>query len=310
MRIVFFGSDDFAAVNLEHLLNSKQEIVAVVTSPDKPKGRGMKLSASPIKKLAETRSIPCLQPVSLKDEKVVKALQSYEADIFVVVAYGRLLTQEILNIPKMLCLNVHGSLLPKYRGAAPVNWAILNGEKETGVTIQKVALALDAGEIIVQEKMKIEDDEHADQLRARMADVGANLLVKVLDGHGDGIFPLKLQDESQVSWAPRLTKQMGRIDWTRKAQDIINQMRGLKPWPSAYTFYKGKMLKIMKAQISQEDMKTGHPGEIVRVSKEAFMIACADKGLWITHVQPEAGTAMAAAAFMSGHQVTLNFICE
>ena len=155
MRIIFFGSDDFAAVHLEHLLTCGHEVLACVTGPDKPQGRGMKLSVSPIKQTALERQIPCLQPLSLKDSGIVDVLKSYGADIFVVVAYGRLLTQEILGLPKMLCMNVHGSLLPKYRGAAPVNWAILNGEKETGVTIQKMALTLDAGDIIAQEKMSM-----------------------------------------------------------------------------------------------------------------------------------------------------------
>ena len=158
MRIIFFGSDDFAAVHLDQLLACGHEILCCVTGPDKPQGRGMKLSVSPIKQTASQRQIPCLQPLSLKDSGIVDVLKSYGADIFVVVAYGRLLTQEILGLPKMLCMNVHGSILPKYRGAAPVNWAILNGEKETGVTIQKMTLALDAGDIIAQEKMRIEGD--------------------------------------------------------------------------------------------------------------------------------------------------------
>ena len=264
MRIIFFGSDDFAALHLEHLLSAGHEVLACVTGPDKPQGRGMKVSVSPIKQIALERQIPCLQPLFLNNKNIVDALKSYEADIFVVVAYGRLLTQEILDIPKMLCMNVHGSLLPKYRGAAPVNWAILNGDKETGVTIQKMALSLDAGGIIAQEKISIDGDENAAQLRKRMALAGAKLLVHVLDKHPSGKFSISPQDESKVTWAPKLTKEMGLIDWNRSARSMMDQVRGLQPWPGAYTFYNGKMLKINQAQISTENIgqihtRTGDP---------------------------------------------------
>ncbi|MDE2027413.1 MAG: methionyl-tRNA formyltransferase, partial [Candidatus Omnitrophica bacterium] len=246
MRIVFFGSDEFAAVHLEALLAAGQQVAACVTGPDKPQGRGMKLTVPPIKQMALDRQIPCLQPASLKDKAVTEALKAYQADIFVVVAYGYLLTQEILDIPRFLCMNVHGSLLPKYRGAAPVNWAVLNGDNETGVSIQKMVLRLDAGDIIAQEKMTIGGDEDAGQLRGRMSRVGAGLLVKILKEHPQGDFPLIPQDQALVTYAPKLTKDMGRIDWKKTAASVNNQVRGLQPWPGAYTFYKGKMLKIIK----------------------------------------------------------------
>ena len=303
MKIIFFGSDDFAAAHLEHLLTCGQEILACVTGPDKPQGRGLKISASPIKQIALERQIPCLQPLSLKGKDVVDVLQSYKADIFVVVAYGRLLTQEILNIPKMLCMNVHGSLLPKYRGAAPVNWAILNSEKETGVTIQKMALALDAGDIIAQEKMRIDDDENAAQLRKRMAQVGAKLLVKVLDKYPLGQFSLIPQDESLVTFAPKLSRGMGKIDWKNTARSIIDQVRGLQPWPGAYSFYKGKMLKIIQAQITAEDLGKNIPGQVTKVGKNGFYVACSDKCLLIKELQPEAGKVMPAQSFVAGYNL-------
>jgi len=307
MRIIFFGSDDFAAHHLEHLLGSRHKVLACVTGPDKPQGRGMKISASPIKQIALERQIPCLQPLSLKDKSIVDHLKSYEADILVVVAYGRLLTQEILDIPRMLCMNVHDSLLPKYRGAAPVNRAILNGDKETGVTIQKMALALDAGDIIAQEKMDIDDDENAAQLRMRMASVGAELLVKVLDKSPDGQFPLSPQDETQVTWAPKLTKEMGKIDWHAQAQSILDQVRGLQPWPGAYTSYKGKMLKVIQAQISMEDKANYTPGQVIKVDRNGFHVACPDKGLLIKEVQPEAGKLMPAGSFVAGYKISPGF---
>ncbi len=300
MRIIFFGSDDFAALHLEHLLSSGHELLACVTGPDKPQGRGMKLSISLIKEIAIKHHIPCLQPPSLKDSSVVDALKLYGADIFVVVAYGRLLTQEILDIPKILCMNVHGSLLPKYRGAAPVNWAVLNGDKETGVTIQKMALALDAGDIIAQEKMIIGDDENAAQLRQRMALVGAKLLIKVLE---KGQFATSPQDSTQVTYAPKLTKEMGRIDWKKSAQSIVNQVLGLQPWPGAYTLYNGKTLKISQAQMTTEDIGKYSPGQVMGVNKNGFTVACSDKGLLIKEVQPEAGKLMPAVSFVAGYKI-------
>ena len=313
MRIIFFGSDDFAAVHLEHLLTYGHEVLACVTGPDKPQGRGMKLSVSPIKQKALERQIPCLQPLSLKDSGIVDVLKSYGADIFVVVAYGRLLTREILGLPKMLCMNVHGSLLPQYRGAAPVNWAILNGEKETGVTIQKMTLSLDAGDIIAQEKMHIEDDENAAQLRKRMALVGAKLLVKVLDKRPLGQFSLSPQDETRATWAPKLTKEMGKIDWQKPARSIVDQVRGLQPWPGAYTFYNGKVLKITQAQIStvvipdtrrsSEDIVKFTPGQVTNVSRNGFHVACLTQAILIKEVQPEAGKVMSADSFTAGYKI-------
>lgn len=304
MKIIFFGSDDFAAVHLEHLLSSGHKVLGCVTGPDKPQGRGMKLSASPVKQVALQRQIPCLQPLSLKGSAIIDTLKSYGADIFVVVAYGRLLTQEILDIPKMLCMNVHGSLLPKYRGAAPVNWAILNGEKETGVTIQKMALELDAGDIIVREVMSINDDENAAQLRQRMAQAGARLLVKVLDKQPSGQFSLTPQDKTQVTWAPKLTKEMGLINWQAPARSIFDQVRGLQTWPGAYTFYNGKMLKITQTEISTENAGKFNPGQVINVSRNGFQVACSDKMLLIKEVQPQAGKVMPAGSFASGYKIT------
>jgi len=300
MKIIFFGSDDFATAHLKALLESKHQVLCTVTGPDKPQGRGMKLVISPIKQLAQENRIPCLQPLTLKDPSVAESLKSYGADIFVVVAYGRLLTQQILDIPKIFCINVHGSLLPQYRGAAPVNWAILNGDNETGVTIQKMALELDAGEIIAQEKMMIPDDENAGQLRLRMSVIGAKLLIKLLD---QSQFPLKAQDKNLVTYAPKLTKDMGKIDWNKPAASIHNQIRGLQPWPGAHTIYNGKLLKILKSKLTGHAKDKAQPGEIMKVDKNGFCVACAEGGLLITEVQPEAGKVMPASSFIAGHKV-------
>ncbi len=307
MKIIFFGSDDFAALHLEHVLTYGHEVLACVTGPDKPQGRGMKLSMSPIKKIALDRQIPCLQPGSLKDKDIVEALKSYKADIFVVVAYGRLLTQEILDIPQMLCMNVHGSLLPKYRGAAPINWAILNGDKETGVTVQKMALKLDAGEIIAQEKMDILEDENTAQLRKRMAQAGAKLLIKVLSKQPEGRFSLSPQDEKLVTYAPKLTKEMGQINWNKPARTIVDQVRGLQPWPGAHTSYNGKTLKVTQAQLTTEGVGPFTPGQVIKASKSGIHIACLDKALLIKEVQPEAGKVMPAYSFVSGYKIVPGF---
>jgi methionyl-tRNA formyltransferase len=248
--------------------------------------------------------VPCLQPLSLKDGGIIDELRSFDADIFVVVAYGRLLTQEILDVPKMLCMNVHGSLLPKYRGAAPVNWAVLNGDKETGVTIQKMALALDAGDIIAQEAMSISDLENAAQLRERMAQVGAKLLVKVLDKYPAGQFSFKPQDKAHVSWAPKLTKEMGLIDWRSRARSIFDQVRGLQPWPGAYTSCNGRMLKIIRTEISTDNTSQSVPGQVIEIGKDGFKVACNDKALLIKEVQPEAGKVMSAQSFVAGYKIT------
>ena len=304
MRIVFFGSDDFAAVHLEHLLTRGYEILACVTGPDKPQGRGLKLACSPIKKIALDRNLPCIQPVSLKDVGVVETLRSYDADIFVVVAYGRLLTNEILELPRILCMNVHGSLLPKYRGAAPVNWAILNGDQETGVTIQKMALALDAGDIMAQEKILIDDQENAAQLRGRMARVGAGLLLRILEEYPSGEFSFYPQDMNQVTHAPKLTREMGIIDWNRQVRSIRDQVRGLQPWPGAYTVYHGKILKIIRVERTTEDSGIFTPGEVSRVDKNGLYVACLDKILLIKEVKPEAGKIMPAQSFVAGYKIS------
>jgi len=303
MRIIFFGSDDFAAVHLEMLLNSGHEVLGCVTGPDKAQGRGMKIGVSAVKQMALDHQLPCFQPGTLKSADIVQRLKSFNADIFIVVAYGRLLTPEILALPKMLCLNVHGSLLPKYRGAAPVNWAIINGDRETGVTVQKMALELDAGEIIAQEKMSIGQDENAAQLRKRMAEIGAQLLQKVLKNNPAGHFPLIPQDKGQVTLAPKLTKEMGKIDWSKPAQTIMNQVRGLQPWPGAYTFYKNKMIKITQVQLSDANTQETRAGQVININKNGFIVSCLDKGLLIQEVQPEAGKLMAAQSFVAGYKI-------
>lgn len=303
MKIIFFGSDDFAATSLTLLLNSSHRVVAVVTKPDAPKGRGMKLSLSPVKVLAAEHDIPYFQPTSLKDELVAEQLKEFQADLFVVVAYGLLLTQDILNIPKMFCVNVHGSLLPKYRGAAPINWAILNGDKQTGVTIQKMVLGLDAGDIIAQAPIPIDADTNAADLRLKMAAVGASLLVNALNDIASGTFTLIPQDEREVSYAPRLNKEMARIDWALPAEFIYNQVRGLKPWPGTLTTHQGKVLKVLRVSVVPQDHGQA-PGYVLASDKSGITIACGLDAIRIEELQPESGKPMSAASYTAGHPIT------
>ena len=300
MRIVFFGSDDFAAVCLRELQQSSQRIVACVTGPDVQKGRGMKFALSPIKEFALEIDVPCLQPVTLKDTAVVEQLKGFNADVFVVVAYGRLLPQAVLDIPKKFCVNVHGSLLPQYRGAAPVNWAVINGDKLTGVTVQKMVLELDAGDIISQQVMPLNDQITSDVLRAEMAQVGAGLLVKTLHDIEAGAFNCTPQNKEEVTYAAKMTKELGLIDWKKPATQIERLVRGLRPWPGTYTLYKGKVLKILEVEPC---MAQGQPGTIVDMAKDGFVVACGQDSLRVKKVHLEASKAVSAYDFIQGYKL-------
>ncbi len=307
MKIIFFGSDDFAAEHLKALLASSHRIVACVTQPDKPQGRGMKLVISPIKQIALEHNIDCLQPQTLKSPQACDMLKAYEADLFAVVAYGQILTQAILDCPRLFCVNVHGSLLPRYRGAAPINWAILNGDTASGVTVQKMVLGLDAGDIIAQEVIAIDPTESAKDVRQRMAQVGAKLLVNAVDNIARNHFQLHPQDPTQVTYAPKLTKEMGRINWQHSAHSIVNQVRGLQPWPGAYTQILGKDIKILTAVIIQ-GASSNTPGQVIAVDKNGITVATANGAVLITQVHPQASKPMSAASFCAGHPLKVGTI--
>jgi methionyl-tRNA formyltransferase len=302
MRIVFFGSDDFAAVHLTRLLDSKHDVLACVTQPDRPKGRGMKVAESPIKAIAKAKQIPLLQPASLKDEALLTQLQEFNADIFVVVAYGKILPENVLSIPKIFCVNVHGSLLPKYRGAAPINWAIINGDIETGVTVMKMSQILDAGEIIRQAKMAIAPEDTAACLRERMAQLGAETLIEALDDIQAGSHRLLRQDLALVSYAPKLTKELSHISWTESALKIHNLVRGLQPWPGACTNIGLKTIKILQTRVSPGG-QSAVPGTVMAVEKDGMTIAAGKQSLVVLKVQPESGKPMDARSFAAGYKL-------
>ncbi|MGI9191472.1 MAG: methionyl-tRNA formyltransferase [Chitinophagaceae bacterium] len=300
MRIVFFGTPDFAVASLEALIHAQHDIVAVVTAPDKPAGRGMQLQASPVKQCALTHAIPVWQPEKLKAPEFVAQLQAAQADLFVVVAF-RMLPEVVWNMPPLGTINVHGSLLPQYRGAAPIHWAVMNGETETGVTTFRLQHAIDTGDILLQEKLPIGPSETTGELYERMMHLGAHLLVKTLQALADGQIKPQAQNlEADVKHAPKLTKQHGLIDWSQTAFTILNQIRGLAPMPSAYTFLDQKQLKVHKAHRA-ETATNGVPGSIKTDGKTYCWVACADACLSLDEIQLEGKKRMPIADFLRGY---------
>lgn len=306
MKIVFFGSDDFALTHLEKLHASVHQIVACVTQPDRPKGRGMNVIFSPIKEFALKHQLDYLQPVDWKSAEVIDQLKSYQADLFVVIAYGRILPQRVLDIPRIFSINVHGSLLPKYRGAAPINWVVINGDSQTGLTIIKMNARMDAGEIIATKQVDILDIDNAKTLRERMMKVGADFLVNVVDAIANNQYQLTAQDETQVTFAEKMSKNLAKIDWTTSALSIHNLVRGLIPWPSAFTDFNGKSLKIYQTKIV-DSISSERVGTVVDISKQGFVVQTGDGALLIETVHLENSKPMPAHAFVIGHHLEKGF---
>ncbi|MFA5261394.1 MAG: methionyl-tRNA formyltransferase [Candidatus Omnitrophota bacterium] len=303
MKIVFFGSDDFAVANLKTLIKSGRRVVACVTPPDKEKGRGLKTSFSPVKECAQEYQIPVFQPGSLDDESFLRAIRGLESDLFVVIAYGKVLPEALLSAPRLFSVNVHASLLPKYRGAAPINWAIINGERQTGVTVIKLSPRLDAGDILSQARLDIDDTDTAVTLRGKLACLGADFLNDTIQAIQSGEVQSVPQDSKKATFAPKLTKGLGMIDWQHPAQRIHNLVRGLQPWPSAYTFYKNKMLKILETEVVCES--AGSPGTVIRFVPSGFVVQTGGQGLCVKKVHLASGKAMMAKDFILGHRLEL-----
>jgi len=307
MKIIFFGSDDFAVEHLGALCAAGWNVVACVTQPDKPKGRHLALSPSPVKAFAIPKKIPVLQPSLLKDKDFINELKNYLPDLFVVVAYGKILPPEILLIPKVFCVNIHGSLLPKYRGAAPINWAIINGEKKTGVTAIKMNSKMDAGEMITKKEVAIEESDTAVTLRAKMAKAGSGLLLDVLKSIEAKSFKLAAQDEKSATLASKLTKEMGHIDWKKPAVDIHRLVRGLLPWPAAYTFYGKEFFKILEAEVTDSKTEKFAPGQVTSISKSGIDVMAGKEALRIKKVHPSSSKIMEAHDFVVGHKIGIGF---
>ncbi|MDY4225150.1 MAG: methionyl-tRNA formyltransferase [Candidatus Limivicinus sp.] len=303
MRIVFMGTPDFASASLKKLIDERFDVVGVFTQPDKPKGRGMELCASPVKELALENGLPVFQPVKMRDGTALAQIKALEPDILVVVAYGRILPDDILAVPKYGAINVHGSLLPKYRGAAPIQWAVLNGDKITGVTTMYLASEMDTGDIIYTAETEIGEYETSGELFDRLKDMGAELLVKTLRDIDAGIAPRTPQDHSKASYVTMLDKSICPIDWNKTPREVLKHIYGLQPWPVATMELEGKTVRVFAAKYT--DGKTEKvPGAVVSTDKGGLEIACADgETLLITELQAPGKKRMGAEDYLRGHQI-------
>lgn len=298
MKIIFMGTPDFSIPSLEKLINSNHQVVAVVTTPDRERGRGQKIKFTPVKEFAVKNNIPVLQPEKLKENsEFVEQLKKYNADLFVVVAF-RILPKEVFEFPKFGSFNLHGSYLPKYRGAAPIQWSLINGDSETGLTTFKLAEKVDTGNIYVQEKVKINPDDNFETLHDRMSLLGAELVLKTVDLIESGNFELNQQDDSLASPAPKITKEICLIDWNKSAEEIHNLVRGLSPHPAAFFIHNEKVIKIYKTEIIQEDNLK--PFEFHQTKIE-LVIGCGKDALRILEIQQEGKKRMSIEEFLRGY---------
>ena len=299
MRVVFMGTADIAATCLKKILADGFDVVGVYTQPDRPKGRHMKLVASPVKEVAAAAGIPVFQPEHFREEETVTELRELKPDICAVVAYGRILPQKVLDVPTFGCINIHASLLPKYRGSAPYQWAVLDGLQETGVTAMYLCREMDAGDIIDVSKTPIGENETAGELLDRLAVLGAELLSKTLSRfEKEGKLPAVPQNPDEVCYAPMLDKSMCPIDWNQTAVQVHNHVRGLHPWPVATFVLQGKTFKVHDTRVVSG---SGTPGQILGLTKTGLVVACGEGAVEITSLQAEGGKRMAAPDYFRGH---------
>lgn len=302
MKIVFMGTPDFAVTALEALINAGHEITLVVTQPDKEKGRGKSVSESAVKVCAKQHDIPVFQPIKIKTQDSVDYLRQFEADIFVVAAFGQILSKEILDMPRLGCVNIHASLLPKYRGAAPIQWSVINGDEYTGVTIMKMDVGLDTGDILMMEKVKLDEDETGGSLFDKLAILGGEIIVKALPLIEKGELEAVPQNHEESTYAGMLSKEMGRLDFNKDAKSLEALIRGCNPWPGTFTFINGKSLKIWKASVSNDN---GTPGTIINVTSDSVVIACKEGALNVTELQLEGKKRMSAHDFLLGYKLEI-----
>lgn len=302
MRIVFMGTPEFAVPSLEALLASGDEVVGVISQPDRPKGRGHELAPPPVKILAQQAGIPILQPLKIRTPDFLEALAAWKPDLIAVTAYGRILHAPILNLPPMGCVNVHGSLLPKYRGAAPVQWAVINGETETGITTMLMDEGMDTGAMLLQESIPILPDDTAGTLAPRLASLGGRLLVETISRLKAGTITPMTQDHARATLAPLLKKEDGAIDWSTDARSIANRIRGLSPWPGAYTFYGQERWNIWKAAAAQTPTQE-QPGTLLTVTKQSLTVSTGGGALEILEIQAANSKRMSIAQFLAGHRL-------
>lgn len=302
MKIVFMGTPDFSVPVLEALVAAGHQVLAAVTQPDKPKGRGKAVMMTPVKEKALALGIPVLQPVKARDEAFIGQIRELEPDVAVVVAFGQILSQKLLDVPKYGCINIHASLLPKYRGAAPIQWAIINGERETGITTMQMDAGVDTGDMLEQVIVPIDPDETGGSLHDKLSEAGSRLILSTLSRLEDGTLQAVPQPQEGVSHAAMLTKSLGNIDWSQDAEKIERLIRGLNPWPSAYTSLDGKTLKIWQAQVLEEE-REGVWGQVLEAGKGSFLVKTGKGVLRIRSLQLEGKKRMDAEAFLRGNPV-------
>ncbi len=305
MNIIFMGTPDFAVGALEAIIAAGHNIQLVVTQPDKAQGRSKELKPPAVKVCAIEHNLPVFQPEKIKKEEAVAVLKQYEADLYVVAAFGQILSKEILDLPKFGCVNIHASLLPKYRGAAPIQWAVIDGVSKTGITIQQMNEGVDTGDILLQKEYYLAKDETGASLFDRLCDLGAKAIVEAMEKIEAGtVCPVK-QDENEATHAKMLTKAMGEIDFRCDADVIERLVRGLNSWPSAYTYYKGKSMKIWRANVVSLDENGANPGTVITKDKESFTVLCGKDALQILEIQPEGKRRMSVKDFMLGCKMEL-----
>lgn len=309
MNIVYMGTPDLAAVVLENLINSKHNIIAVVTQPDKPKGRGKQIQFTPVKELALKHNIDVYQPIKAKEEGFLDTLKQLNPDIIVVAAFGQILPKALLEFPKYGCINVHASLLPKYRGAAPIQWAIIDGEQKTGITIMHMDVGIDTGDMIMKEEVIIEPKETGGSLHDKLAQCGGSLLLKALDAIEAGTATREKQKDEDSNYVKMLDKTIGKIDFNKSAVEIERLIRGLNPWPSAYTYLDDKTLKIWDADVIS-DSTPGTPGEIIAVTNDSIVVKTGDGNLAIKELQLEGKKRMLTDAFLRGYEIQVGTILK
>lgn len=301
MRVVFMGTPDFAVPVLEALTESKHEVVAVVTQPDKRKGRGKEMQYTPVKTAALNHGIEVYQPAKVKDEEFQNVLRDINADVIVVVAFGQILPPSIIHMPKYGCINVHASLLPKYRGAAPIQWAVIDGEKKTGITTMQMDEGLDTGDMMLKEVVPVDEKETGGSLHDKLAACGGKIILETLQKVEDGTVTYTKQDDSKSNYAKMLDKNLGKIDFTKKAVEIERLIRGLNPWPSAYTMLNGKTLKIWDADVLEGENET--PGKIVNITKDQIWISTGEGILAVNELQLEGKKRMNTEDFLRGYKM-------
>lgn len=307
MKILFMGTPDFAVPCLDILVSNGFDVCAAVTQPDKPKGRGHKLTPPPVKEYAISKNIPVYQPQTLKDGEFEKVLDELKPQLIAVVAYGKILPEYILDFPEYGCVNVHGSVLPKYRGAAPIQWAIINGDKTTGVTTQYMKMGVDTGDIIFTDETEILPDETYGELYTRLSQSGAKLLLKTVNAIKDGTAPRTEQDESEATHAPMLTKETGHIDWTKSADEVLSLIRGTNPWPMSYAMYGDEMMKVFG--VKKGSGFDAPPGKI-RIVNKKLEISCGKDSVVVDEIQFKGGKRMTVASYLNGHDIDENIILK